>query len=303
MKKKGREWQIRMIEEIKRNKNGRFVTFTFSNESIKELKTRVTNDIWIKTNKIWNRRDITEQEKEKLIKKNQQRGKGYALDNAIATMGVRAFLERWRKKYKNMKDLKHWLVTELGGNGTENIHLHGIIWTTKGLEEIKDRWQWGFIWPRNEEEWKKNYVGEITVNYVIKYMTKVDMKHKGYIGKVLCSAGIGKGYEETFNGKQNRYNKDGTYEGYRMKDGRDIGLPIYYRNKIYSEEEREQLWIEKLDKQERWVNGIRIDVSKRKRKSKQKKSTKRKRICTRQRHSNNGRKSILSLIVSRFSSG
>ncbi len=39
-----------------------------------------------------------------------------------------------------------------------------------------------------------------------------------------------------------------------------IGLPTYYRNKIYSEEEREELWIEKLDKGERWVNGIKIDI-------------------------------------------
>ena len=39
-------------------------------------------------------------------------------------------------------------------------------------------------------------------------------------------------------------------------------MPIYYRNKIYSEEEREKLWIEKLDKQKRYVNGIEIDVSK-----------------------------------------
>ena len=37
---------------------------------------------------------------------------------------------------------------------------------------------------------------------------------------------------------------------------------MYYRNKIYTEEEREKLWIEKLDQKIRWVNGIKIDVSK-----------------------------------------
>ena len=36
-KQKAREWQIRMCEEIKENKNGKFITFTFSNESIIEL--------------------------------------------------------------------------------------------------------------------------------------------------------------------------------------------------------------------------------------------------------------------------
>ena len=38
-------------------------------------------------------------------------------------------------------------------------------------------------------------------------------------------------------------------------------MPAYWRNKLYSEEEREKLWIEKLDKKERWVDGQRIDVS------------------------------------------
>ena len=33
-----------------------------------------------------------------------------------ATRAVRFFLERWRKEYK--KSLRHWLVTEIGGNYT-----------------------------------------------------------------------------------------------------------------------------------------------------------------------------------------
>ena len=41
-----------------------------------------------------------------------------------------------------------------------------------------------------------------------------------------------------------------------------MALPIYYRNKIYTEEEKEKLWLEKLDKEERWICGEKIDVSK-----------------------------------------
>ena len=37
LKQKGREWQVRIMEEIKSNKNGIFITLTFSNESIKNL--------------------------------------------------------------------------------------------------------------------------------------------------------------------------------------------------------------------------------------------------------------------------
>ena len=37
-KKKGREWQVRLLEEVKHNKNGTFITLTFSNKSIKEIR-------------------------------------------------------------------------------------------------------------------------------------------------------------------------------------------------------------------------------------------------------------------------
>lgn len=39
-------------------------------------------------------------------------------------------------------------------------------------------------------------------------------------------------------------------------------MPIYWRNKLYTETERERLWIHKLDKEERWICGERIDISK-----------------------------------------
>ena len=36
-------------------------------------------------------------------------------------------------------------------------------------------------------------------------------------------------------------------------------MPIYYRNKFYTEEERELLWREKIDKHRIYVNGIQCD--------------------------------------------
>jgi len=76
-KQKSREWQVRLQEEIRHNNKGKFVTLTFSNESIKELAKEIKLE-------------------------------GYELDNEIATLATRRFLERWRKKYK--KSVKHWLV-------------------------------------------------------------------------------------------------------------------------------------------------------------------------------------------------
>ena len=39
-------------------------------------------------------------------------------------------------------------------------------------------------------------------------------------------------------------------------------MPIYYRNKIYSESEREKLWLQRLDKGEIYVCGVRYKTEK-----------------------------------------
>lgn len=229
MKKKSREWQARMLEDIKHNRNGIMVTLTFSDQSINELKKEIDN---------WQEEGYKES--------------GYELDNAIAKLAVRRFNERWRKKHK--KAIRHWLVTELGHQGTENIHLHGIVWTDEHKSKIEKYWQYGYVYTG---EW----VNEQTVNYTIKYIHKLDEDHKEYKPKILTSAGIGGGYLKRTDYKSNKYKEEGTKEYFKTKSGHKIALPIYWRNKIYSEEEREKLWIEKLDKKTRYINGIQIDIS------------------------------------------
>ncbi|AXH77798.1 MAG: replication initiator protein [Microviridae sp.] len=227
-KQKARAWTIRLQEEIRTNKNGQFVTLTFSNESIKQL-----TDILYEEN---GGEEIT----------------GYQLDNEIATLATRRFLERWRKEHG--KSIKHWLVTELGHNGTENIHIHGLIFT-KNKKEIKKRWKYGFVFVGD-------YVNDKTINYISKYILKADEKHKQYQSIVLTSPGIGSNYIKRADATLNKYKVTGeTKETYTTRSGTKINLPIYFRNKIYTEEERELLWLQKLDKNERWVCGSRVDMS------------------------------------------
>lgn len=246
-KQEARKWQIRLLEDVRHNTNGKFITLTFSNESILELST-IIND------------------------KNKNKIKGYDLDNKIAKVAVRRFLERWRKKYKT--SLRHWFITELGHNGTKNIHMHGIVWTNSKtdeklkknnenlLEQIEKIWSYGMIWPNKKNGLDKpNYVNEKTVNYLTKYVHKVDKENEYYKAIVLTSAGIGSGYTKRPASENNKYKPLETKETYTTRTGHQISLPIYWRNKIYSEEEREKLWLEKLDKQERWVCGEKIDIS------------------------------------------
>lgn len=235
-KAKSREWQIRLHEDLKEHKNGKFVTLTFSDEALTELGEGIALD-------------------------------GYDLDNEIATKAVRRFLERWRKKYK--KSVRHWLVTELGGTATERIHLHGIIWTDE-TEEISKIWKYGmitigkrrYIDGKAVNQKDMGYVSERTVNYIVKYITKTDMIHKEYKPKMLCSNGIGSRYTKSESARLNKFKEENTREYYKNRQGYKMALPIYYRNKIYTEEEKEKLWLEKLDKEERFVDGVKIDISK-----------------------------------------
>jgi hypothetical protein len=227
-KQKAREWQVRLHEEIRNDNTGRFITFTFSNESIKELTETIKGL------------------------------SGYELDNEIVTLATRRFLERWRKKYK--KSVKHWFVSELGKGKTEHVHIHGILWTKESNETIEQIWKYGNTWISNDKN--GGYVNERTINYIVKYVNKIDEHHKEYTSKILVSPGIGKNYINRIDRRNNKFKGNETNETYKTRNGLKIALPIYYRNKIYSEEEKEKLWLAKLDKEERWVCGTKIDISK-----------------------------------------
>ena len=211
-KKKMNEWRVRLSEEVRNNpKKGEFITLTFSEESLQKYAGEKEND--------------------------------------ICYTYLREWTERIRKFTK--KGLRYWFITEKGENGTERVHMHGIIWVDK--KELKlavEKWTYGII-----------HVGfgasEKSVNYLIKYL----VKGKDFKSRIWCSNGIGRGYEKRLDAKINKFKKGETNETYTTRKGLKQALPIYYKNKIYTEEEREMLWIEKLDKMERWVDGIKVDVS------------------------------------------
>ena len=104
------------------------------------------------------------------------------------------------------------------------------------------------------------YVGkfcnEMTINYIVKYMHKIDEDHKGFIGQVLASPGIGRSYMEK-PGIYNllKYRPNETIDTYRLPNGAKVKLPKYYSNKALSEEERELKWREFMDSKQESVMG------------------------------------------------
>ena len=217
-KQKSNEWKVRLHEELKVTKYPYFITLTFAPEEL-----------------------------DKLCKKYNLKE-----SNAIAGKAVRLFLERVRKQYK--KSIRHWLITELGQDKTERIHLHGIFFMEYPInkEWLEKFWTYGQCDTGQ-------YCNSRTIFYVVKYMTKIDTKHKGYIPQIFCSAGLGKNYINNFAKQKHQYNGKNTREYYTLPNGMRMNLPIYYRNKLYTEEERERLWIHRIEEDTRYVNGIKIE--------------------------------------------
>lgn len=214
-KLKVKEWLARLTEELKNPQKSLFVTLTFKDEILNKF--------------------INEYEK----------------PNLIAAKAIELFRKRWHAEKK--ASIKYWLITELGDERTERLHLHGIIWGEK-TEDIEKIWGYGHIYAGT-------YVNEKTIRYIVKYVTKQDEKHPEFKGKIFCSKGIGKGFINEFNKKKYKYTEGNTKEFLKTPSGLKVGLPIYYRNKLWNDDEREDLWMERLNKKERFVCGERIDIS------------------------------------------
>lgn len=249
-KQKAREWQVRLTEHIKENHNGIMVTLTFSTKAL----AKIAED-----ERHWLDRKTGELRTDKIKDLD-----GYQRDNAIVTRATRLFVERWRKEYKVQP--KHWLVSELGHTGTEHVHIHGIIWTPK-IEEVQPNgklkditraeitriWQYG--WTFNGD-----YVNGRTINYCVKYVSKQDQQHKTYKPIILASKGLGSKFVK--NIKEQIFNYENTKDYYRTPTGHKIAMPQYWRRKIYTDEQREAMWMAKLNQNIRYVDGIKINLNK-----------------------------------------
>lgn len=223
LKAKARNWQIRLAEEIPLTQYNYFITLTFSP---------------VQLHRLFNKTQLPE-------------------CNALMGIAIRRMLERWRKDHK--KSIKHWFITELGHENTERIHAHGILFSNEPLEfkEIEKKkdgilaewkyWKYGNVFVGN-------WVNSQTVNYLMKYVCKIDSDHKNFIGYVFTSPGIGKQWLETMRNIY-KYVNHGSLDYYRMPDGHKVKLPTYYKNHLYNEDDREKIWRDSMDKNEIIISG------------------------------------------------
>ena len=142
---------------------------------------------------------------------------------------------------------------------TRRIHLHGIFYAPNGITQfkliniLKNNWIDGYCY-------NGKYCNEKTINYVSKYMTKKDMDNPEYTGKVLCSPGLGAGYIKRI-GKRHEWNEENTKEDYYTRQGTHIALPKYYKYKLFTEDQRERLWIYRENSGEKFVGNFKIKIT------------------------------------------
>jgi transposase-like protein len=222
---KARQWKIRNAEQLKETPTAVFFTGTFTDERIEKIAKKYNID------------------------KNNV--------NEIATKEVRLFLERLRKI--NGKSIKHWIVTEKGHTNTRRIHIHGLFYAKNGTTKwqlnklLRDNWIAGY-------SYYGSYVNEKTINYVSKYLTKDDLDNKDFTGKILVSPGLGKNYVNRMKQKHLWKNEKTNVE-YQFKNGQVTMLPKYYKQKLFTEDERERLWIYKMEEGYKYVMGEKIRVT------------------------------------------
>lgn len=213
---KAREWQARLTEEIREEGKAQFVTLTFDEEHYTEETD-------------------------------------YKKMNEFAANEIRLLIKRIVKK--NRKSIRHWFITELGHEGTERLHIHGITWTNWDQKSWEEIWGRGFVYIGE-------YCNEKTINYITKYITKTDLMHKEFLGRIFCSKGIGRNWTQRFEAKTRKFIPGKTNTLYKTPSGAKIQLPTYWRKKLFTEDECEKLWIEKIDKQKRYVMGNEISTRK-----------------------------------------
>lgn len=146
---------------------------------------------------------------------------------------VQLFMKRLRRDNDN--NLKYFLCGEYGEK-TERPHYHLILFNAK-IDTIQENWAKGQI--------HYGQVTEASVGYTLKYMAKIGKipKHKNddrLPEFQLMSKGLGKSYiSPKFIAWHKADIENRVY--CNIKDGKKISMPRYYKDKIYSREERGQI--------------------------------------------------------------
>ena len=90
-------------------------------------------------------------------------------------------------------------------------------------------------------------------------MLKVDVKHKTFKQIVLASKGIGNGYFDRLDYLWQKQNyRQINVATYTFRNGTKMAMPKYYKNKLFTDKEREVMWINNLNRGLLWIYGEKV---------------------------------------------
>ncbi|MCT3639124.1 hypothetical protein HZR07_00710 [Elizabethkingia anophelis] len=171
--------------------------------------------------------------------------------NGLMTLDYRdfqLFMKRARKLQK--KKISYFLVGEYGSQ-THRPHYHAIVFDVENISQFLNEWRMGHT-----------HAGTVThksIYYTLKYCTKSitegdrDLDDDRKSEKALMSKALGLSY--LTNAIINYY-KDDVSRSFSLLGGTTIGLPRYYRDKIFTDAEKAQRAIANFDYLEKRYNRI-----------------------------------------------
>lgn len=147
------------------------------------------------------------------------------------------FIDRLRKSVGSTP--RYFLITEYGDQ-TLRLHLHGIIFDCNfPIHELGKYWTYGFV--------DYEYLTDTRIKYITSYITKYSddvIINPKYIQRVFCSPGLGKKYTEDKDNIRYHHPADGVLNPILQNSTQHlIAMPRYYRNKIFTDDEREDMSI------------------------------------------------------------
>lgn len=156
------------------------------------------------------------------------------LTGELSKRHIQSFIKKLRKEQAllSKETIKYFICGEYGEK-TKRPHYHGIIFNLE--ETLKEK---------VEEIWEKGniYYGDVTeasIHYTTKYVLKGQKERNTW---ALMSKGLGIAYVDEH--KKNHWD---TMSGFVVQDGGyKKNMPRYYARKIFSEKEREEIRLKKI---------------------------------------------------------
>lgn len=158
---------------------------------------------------------------------------------------LKLYIDRLRKA---LGYRPRYVFTSELGEESGRLHYHGILFDTD-IDKIpyclmRDRWKYGISYISGD-------VTPKTARYVTKYILK---PHPDYKGFVMCSNGIGRSY---CNGRNMRWHLNQfDYRPFRQLDGRWYPLAKYCADKMFDEDMRFILMMNRTLKDRWYLRGV-----------------------------------------------